>query len=290
MNITDMGILSPSGNYLVFGFKPTTPIEDRFVVKNLYGLDADEIVSNFLTAQNAGGGGELYDMSLKGREVVMRIVLQPDFANGETHGNLRDEIYKFIAANRNAVISLHFFEGDINNERAYLYGFITKVEVPLTQETSEVQITVQCTDPILRGPNNVEEFVSGTGFVIEDNISTAPHGFKFALRFTSHAGASYSFEIGPSPGHPEFQINIGNLLDDGDFGFRSGDILTFSSAFNTRELTIFRGNVIPIADKIEADSVWPMIFPGSNPFSFYCGPTATWTWLYFRYYHAFWGV
>lgn len=296
MNINGMLISDAYGTkYISFDFKPYGYSNARYLIKSIHGLDPDEIKVKDLSTDDA----EKRSFSLSEREIVMRFILQPDFANGESYGSLRDEIYRFIAANKQGHIVLAFFEtefGDIVGPgvipEALVSGFITKVEAPLTQEIPEMQITIDCSkDPMLVSHvENTNYVLAGDVATVGDIVSSAPHGFEFEIQITADCGDN-PFTIHNTLPDDELVINLGDLLDDGNVGFKNNDRLYFSSITNNREIYLTRGSIeYQIPDKLEHNTVWPLIFPGTNYIVLNPGPIGDFIWLHFTHYNTFWGV
>lgn len=245
-------------------------------VKALVGLDADDIVP-----RHYGGAEKYYTLSLEKRDVIVRIALNPRFNLGETYSSLRDFLYKIISSSRTGQIHIHFFNGI--ELVSGLSGFISKVEAPHSNKEPEVQITVSCDDPMLRAmvPVSVDVLSLDPALTdITDPVSTAPHGFSFELSFVNPL-ASFSMTDPTETGWTFTVTPVG--------GFLAGDVLHFSSEYNNKHLYVVRGaTTIYMADVIASNSVWPILFPGSNPFAI-ANPTNV-DWVSISHYPTYWGV
>ena len=299
MRLTAVDLYSPNfTETITFGLRPSD-LSSVYMIRNIVGLDADDIIPKFY------GFGlqtkpKFYDMSLKPRDVVMRIVLNPRWELDEDYSDIRDTLYRAISATRTGMVTLHFKAG--GTIVAKLSGFITKFEVPYFVKLPEVQITVRCDDPILRAVNPVvftfEPIVEITPNLlldslpigdindpnsvrIPDSLSTAPHGFSMKIVFTLN---SPSFTIQDAPTNPEWIFKV--IPDD---GFLVGDELYLSTDYVNKYIYRVRGgNVLHLVDKVEPTSIWPIIFPGSNVF--HIPETASFEWDNLTYYAAYWGV
>jgi hypothetical protein len=208
---------------------------------------------------------------------LIRIALNPRFGIGESYSDLRDQLYRAIAASRTGLIKLWFKNG--NDVIAQVSGFVTKLESVHFSKTPEVNITIDCTDPILKSVDPVVIDTSAFGIFpkVVDSVSTAPHGLEFGITFT--AGAS-SFLI-----HDHLTLEWSLKVN---YAFLAGDKLFFSSKHNEKFLYLVRGTTtIQLADKVLINSVWPIIFPGNNEFHIESG---TFTWDYLIHYLSYWGV
>jgi hypothetical protein len=266
-----------SSAFVALSFRDPTRL-NPYNVKGITGLDADEIVPRFY---GTPGTTAFYNMMLGKRTVVARIELNPRYQLGETPSSLRDVLYKMIASSRKGLIHLHFLNDAV--VEAQISGIVRKVEVDHFTSTPEVQITIECTEPMLKAPDEVSLNVVGldpSSTNIEDLVSTAPHGFKFAITFTADT-PSFLME---DPADPDWSFEVTPAT-----GFDVGDVLYYSSEYNDKYLYIIRGgNTIHLADVIVANSVWPVMFPGANEFTIADGVNMDWTSI--TYYPTFWGV
>jgi hypothetical protein len=254
-----------------------------YIAKAVVGLDADEIIARFYGISQASSS-KYYSLSLERRTVVIRISLNPDFETS-SYSQLRDDLYKMISSSRTGKIDLRFKEGPY--VIAHVAGFITKFEAPHFTETPEVQLTVECDDPMLRSMNVVYIPIAttpGTVATLVDDISTAPHGFKFNVTFTTIAP---DFII-QDAATPEWQFKVTPGTIGAATGFLVGDKLYFSSEYTDKYVYMIRGGAtIHLVDKVVHGSIWPIIFPGSNPFN---SSPAGFTWDSVSHYPAYWGV
>jgi len=271
--------LHPSGSddVCVLSFRDPRR-RNPYNVKAMVGLGADEIVHRFY---GVSGSSKFYNLSVEKKDVIARIALNPAFANGETFSTLRDRIYKMISSSRRGVIDLHFM--NLEQVVAKLSGFVTKMETPYFEKEQEVQITISCIDPMLRSPDPVSVSLVGQTpelTVVDDDISTAPHGLSFELEI----GYDLAEIVITDPDDDSWQFRLAPVG-----GFLTGDVLHCSSEYNNKLLYVERsGNDIPIVDTIVQGSVWPIIFPGSNKFSI--ANAANLTWNSISYYPTYWGV
>ena len=265
--------------YAVLSFRDPTR-DNPYNVKEIVGLDADEIVPRYYGTSKTSTD-KFYALSLQQRDIVLNIGLNPRYGQYETVADLRDALYKMIASSRTGKIQLQF-----KNELeivAAVTGFVSKFESAHFEKTQEVKITIRCDEPMLKSPAPVEIRVAGLNPAdtsITDTKSNAPHGFKFDMNVTANIASiiindpndlSWNFTV----------IPVG--------GFLTGDVLSFSSEYNNKTLYITRGaNTIYLADVIQLDSLWPIMFPGDNNFVF-THPTNL-TWKSISFYPTYWGV
>ena len=282
MKVTNVGLYSPTLEEAI-NFSLINPFRtDQYFVKNIIGLDSDDLIPKFYGfALNSKA--RFYDFGMKPREIVIRLVLRPRFHLDESYSDVRDELYRAISATRTGAVVLHFNAGATTVSR--IQGFITKFEVPYFNKEPEVQLTITCDDPMFRSINSIyyepEDLKTTNPILIGDSLSTAPHGFVMEVTLKANIP---SFTIQDKQTDPEWRFRI---IPSG--GFLIGDVLHISSEHSDKSLHIVRsGSTIPLVDKIEPGSMWPIIFPGTNDFHFV--DIASFDWVSLEYYAAYWGV
>lgn len=230
-------------------------------VKSIMGIDADEIISQYYGASGTANE-RYYALSVQQRDVIMRVELNPDFTENQTVSDLRDELYRMIASSRTGLVELWFaYDEEVI---AVLSGFITKLETNHFDKTQEVTLTLRTKEPMLKAQTETVLETEGTdlsALTVVDNKSTAPHGFKMEISFI----ADQDFFILSSTTDAGWAFQIEPFL-----GFEAGDVLHFSSEKNNKYLYIVRDeDTIHVADRVLAESIWPIIFPGENIFTMY---------------------
>jgi hypothetical protein len=168
---------------------------------------------------------------------------------------------------------------------ARIVGSIIKFEVPFFTKLPEVQLTIHCNDPMLRAINPViftgAELSTVDLVTVPDSLSNAPHGFTMQVTFND---ASAQLTIQDKATSPEWFFKI---IPSG--GFLDNDVLYISTEFSDKQIYIVRSStVIQLVDKIEPQSIWPVMFPGLNKFYFLEQEKFDWDDL--RYYPAYWGL
>lgn len=227
-----------------------------YQVKAIMGLDADEIVPQY-TGNPTDNAGGFYSPVMQKREITFLLGMNPDFDEVSTYSSLRDDIYKLVSRSRTGSVRIDFKLDD--DTIAYLTGFVTKIEASYFEKVPAVQVTINCNrDPMLKAPTreivNVAGVLVGRIATISDNVSTAAHGFRMAVRFSDDSDMfSLSDETGS---YWKFSLT---------YEFKAADVLNFSSEFKSKYVYITRsGANIHIAEAIDAISVWPVMLPGEN--------------------------
>lgn len=284
MRVTDIELSYGQVNFMTVAVQGAST-DDRFLIKAIVGLDADEIVSKFYGFSTTSRTRQ-YSASLPQREIVMRIVLNPAYRNNETVDEIRDRLYRIISADRTGLLTL-VFRAD-GASIAKISGFLSKFEVPHFSKEPELQITVKCDDPMFRSVGLIEikgsSLPSNDSFILTDTTSNAPHGFEMQLTAEE---ISSSFRMQDRETDPEWVFSV---IPESDFAV--GDKLRISSVFGSKVVELIPtggGDPVPLMDRVSIDSFWPIMFPGSNDF-WIEDVSTNWTWDYIQYRSSFWGV
>lgn len=278
MRITDIELYSSRSVNAISCSLREAPPEDKYYVKDITGLDAEELIPKYYAA-GLVTKPKYYDFGMKPRLIGMKFILNPNFKLDETVGDLRDAIYRIVSASRTGKVTLNLNASGTTMARTS--GFITKFEATYFTDKPELQITIQCDDPMLRGINSVvydDELKQVSPMILIDTLSTAPHGFTLQATFKA---ASPTFTIQSEATNPEWKFSVTPAG-----GFVNGNVLMFSSEQGNKYLYI--SNVAWLMDKIYLTSVWPIMFPGSN--TFHIPEIATLTLNRVEFTPAYWGV
>lgn len=236
-------------------------LTQSYIVQEAFGLDADEIVPSYYGGFSTD---KFHNMSLKSREVTLRIKLNPQYASSQTPSSLRDALYKLIAYSRTGLVELRFMNGA--TQVANIRGFIKKFEAALFSENPEVQITISCPYPFLRGPDTIE-LAGASGVTVPnptlvDSLSNAPHGFKMRLTTTGTVGPTFTIQ-GKYGSGGVWPFSMTGLT------FSTGAVIWFSSEEDDKYFYyVYGGITTHISDLLLLNQVWPIMFPGSTQLGF----------------------
>lgn len=255
-------------------------LSHSYILRDAKGLDADDITPRFYALNSSvTPKPRYYNQTLKPREVVLKIMLNPQLGSGQTYSSLRDALYKAISPFRTSLIELRFMNGA--SVQAVLSGFITKMETVTFSQTPEVTITIRCDQPMLRSQTPVSistGALSKSAPTITDSISTAPHGFVLNVQMT---GFGTSFNMSGTALGKEWSLSM-------SYTWQNLDQLWISSEDGNKYIYVVRSGVTThLMDRLTVGSVWPIIFPGANPITI--SPT-TYNYVTWTYYNTFWGV
>ncbi len=310
MLIDNVDLAAQNGSRSInFGFRdPGNRLP--YQVKSISGLDADEIVTRFLGNPVAGNDSPAFQAPLLlKREVVLLLGLNPEWEGASTFSSLRDDLYRLIGACPSGQVEIRFNYGppeeDDSHVQAHLVGRISKIEANHFVDRPEVKLTVTADEyPMLEAltavevttPEWVEHPTSGLGSTeatkLADSISTAAHGLEAEFTF---AGPAKTFKM-------EGLLDLDGLrFEVKNFTFATGDVLHLRSGSDDRYVYVVRGGVTThLLDKVTAESVWPILLPGDNYYTwatntvvsgvFTYGPTSAAAWSAVRWTPTFWGV
>lgn len=255
----------------------------RYLLRGMVGIDAEEIIPKFY-GFGAVSGKKFYEFTMKPRDIVMRVSINPSFSINEDVSEIRDKIYRLISANRSGELTLQFMSG--SSIVFAIKGSIVKLEVAHFTRTPELQLTVKCNDPMFRSIQPIDippaDLPTANPVKLTDQPSTAPHGFSFKVEFTA---VTSTFVIQDHLTTPDWTFEVTPATS-----FQIGDELHVSSEYGAKRVFWDKasGTDIELMDKVISGSVWPQIFPGLN--TLYFMQIANFDWLEMKYYSAFWGV
>jgi hypothetical protein len=281
MKVTSVSLYANESEAISFDLRNVAS-QSQYVVRNIQGMDAEDLVPRF-DGFSKDGSKIFYDVRMKPRDIVMRIVLNPRFNLNETHDYIRDALYRAISATRSGLLQLQFNAGA--SVAAQIEGHMTKFEVAYFSKTPELQITIRCNDPLFRGINPIvmgpADLPVANPVVVADSLSTAPHGFRLRIAFKA---TTAGFSIRDTNTNPTWEFKVTPASS-----FLAGDVLYLSSEYAHRYLYMVRGAVTTqLLDRIDPTSIRPLIFPGFN--SFWFPEIASFNWQELRFDAAYWGV
>ena len=289
MNVTSIELWSTSdtgGSTQMYAALSLSQVSytDNYFIKSVSGLDNAEITPRYYGSGNSIlHGYQYYGMVPPPRVVSFLIKLNPQA--GATVGQLRDDLQRMISASRRGTIEIRF-KDNIGAHLASLFGLVTKFESSIFTSDSEVQITFTCSYPFLKGPTFVE--LAGTSAVstkdqpiINDFLSTAPHGFRMQLQFTAAVSSTTPFTI-----QGIYNTTIAPFVIR--YSFQTGDNLYINSEEENKSVYVVRSGVTTyLADKLDANSIWPIMFPGQTLLGI---STTSFTWVSLKFKYLYWGI
>ena len=98
MRVTSIGLYTDDVEVATFALRKESA-KSRYMVRQIIGLDADEITPKFY-GFGLNGQSKFYNFGMKPRELIIRVILNPTFALNEEYTDVRDELYKAIFCNK----------------------------------------------------------------------------------------------------------------------------------------------------------------------------------------------
>jgi hypothetical protein len=284
-----------SGNmvrHIPLGFRD--PYSSKaFQVRAIYGLDATDIVAKFVgnpsVASTAGGGFNI--PTLNKREITVTLGLNPWLDPDTTYSSLRDEVYRLMCGCRTGSVKIRFVNDTMapvtpDAEQleamtvAELNGFVTKVEASHFEKAPAIQLSVDCSDqPMLTSLERAQApFPTSNTFQVTDAESTAIHGFVIA-GVISDATDRWGIK---NSGGMEWEFKAAQAMT-------AGTSIYMSSEHGKKDIYMEKSGVRTyLADKLTANSVWPIMLPGTN--SFQMDVAAGFQFTELSYLPTYWGV
>ena len=262
-------------------------IDQSYIVEDGTGFDADDI---FASAYGGYENDLFVNLTPKNRVLELKIRLNPQLSLDETPSSLRDELYKLILATRTGLTEVRLMNNGV--AQAYILGRIKKFDASIFDPSPTVTLVIECDYPFFKSSEDIVLSDFETSFdieeaIIEDPVSTAPHGFEMIIQFISDL--SGTFIIQGKYGTTEAPFKI-------DYDFLEDDLLYMSSENEQKVLYVYRHpNSIQLMDKLLIGQVWPLIFPGTNRLGFTESdgtPVGTdfIAMYYLKHRYHFWGV
>lgn len=248
-------------------------MDSRYLLKAYDGLNPPDI--DIFLAENIYQGSEPQK-----RQPVFRIGLNPAYLQGETHADLRNELYGLLSPGAAGKVTLELlWEGQVV---ATASGWVKKFENVMFSKDPEVQITLQCDSAYLKTPNSISYF--------ENHTLPVDNAFVVEYEGSAPTGFTAEFEVGPLTDIPNWFIlydetNENPLMTIGSLShtWSIGDKIQIDTRKGTRDVRWIDGGVDnPAIHLLEASSSWPQLQPGTNvfrpyPFGFwYCNSMVFW--------------
>lgn len=247
----------------------------KYILKNVDGLGPPEI--DTVMAQSLYEGDKYQNSRPQGRQVVINILLQPDYEHGETVSDLRTKLYAqlYPPMRRPAQIELLYNDEVVATTRGYVKIF----DINPFSKDPEVQITYSCMSAFLQGPKvdlNLFDidFYNPTIY----NPGNAPTGFHMEVWFTGNL-PTWGMHSTDFPGY--------NMEVDGDF--KTTNYLIIDTRPGFREVTlvdITTNEHTNLVDRLVKGTDWMMLDREYNSFT----TSHLELWTDFSFYPQYWGV
>lgn len=167
--------------------------DDTIILKSISGLTPSDVT--LFTGDFAGNGGYYQGRRVPGRNPVFTFKLNPDFnaTTGRSVSSLRRELYDMFyePTYYDEGLDVDIFDDEIGQVSMKIFADKTQADM-FSQDTS-VQISTQCMDPFLMGPQ-VSAFPGAISVPITYN-ATAPSGFDSIGLSAGSNGTQFTVDI-----------------------------------------------------------------------------------------------
>lgn len=214
------------------------------------------------------------------KEIVLKIGLNPDYEEGETVAELRQELYRLLTPSQpNGSVNIVFVDDlDPLDIRAACstQAWVRRMEPAIFEQNPGVQITFATGSPYFVGEEvDVHVGLDKAAPVIE-NDGSAPTGLLFKLQMT---GPSDNWEI--SRPFTDEKISF-------EYDFATGDVLTIFTEEDRQFVNLQRGETpINMLPYMSNDSSWIQLFGGENEFE---TSHQLFNWQEVSYTARYWGI
>lgn len=271
MRITRVQVIGQNTiDFPIVGMLPT----DSFHCISIEGLGPTKRITQI--AETVDGVGDFQGAASSYRQIVMKVALNPQYADGETPGMLREQLYGLFYTGPSKVVTFDFYNGVTHVARQL--AIVESIEPVMFAKDLEVQIVANCRASWLSGVSDVTLVSPPLGDTDDPAMvyeGTRPTGFKFEVEMTAD--------------HSLWRILKDGVQTRFEFDFETGDILTVDSRPGSKGTTLTRDAVeTNMVGYLHEDSVWLELYPGTNTFDI---NTAGFTWNYFALYKPlYWGI
>lgn len=250
-----------------------------YVLKAATGLEPPEVDLNIAKTTNNYG---VYQKTIpQYRELVFRIGLNPKFEDGQSHSDLRMDLYRQLVDHYNPVIQVELLNSS-NWVELRTDAYFKNLEANIFSSNPEVQLTLGSNTPYFNKPwvTDLDTDMSRQ-FPSMTNYGTAPAGLYLEVTFVASTS----------------QFRLVRQGDSSDalrlsFSFNSGDKLTYNAREQNRSIFVNRGGTYyNLLDNMLTASTWVMLYPGENKFNCFTSTnTDVFRWTRICYLENHWGI
>lgn len=250
--------------------------------------------------------GSLYN---SGRIKERNIVIEAAFTWANTIEEARLQSYKFFPLKK-----ILRFEIETDNRKAYTYGYVEKNEPNIFKSECDVQISVMCESPFfLDSAGETEDIFSnivpcfefvyeneGLDFNTEMSYYEPRHNSIVDYKGETEIGFTmvlHAIGLVKNPTIYDLLEGISIAIDTDKLKtltgkeFDYGDDIIITSMPTKKTVYLLRdGEMTNIINILDKNIKWPVLFPGSNPFSYIADYGEEYLRVYIRYQARYEGV
>lgn len=259
-------------------------INTAYFVKYIDGLGAPEF--DVVLTKNQDARTAFSARHTQGRQLIFRIVLNPNYASGQKPRDLRSPFYGLVTPEFNSkgpLVEVIFSKEGVDQFRTS--GYVKNLEIAPFNKEPELQLTMICTDPYLHATSLYShDTFSSTSPMTITNYGSAPTGFlaKFNIIANTQTFDLLSGQVGWGP-HLR--------LDAGTETFLAGDEIHIDTNPESRFVGHMRSSsYLQTYEVVKTEtSGWPILVGGDNTLSWEVG-SDKFTWISLEYVPKYWGI
>lgn len=257
----------------------TLPLEavdpnDTVVIKSITGLDPADVT--IFKGDFSRDGGYYQGRRSSGRNPVMNLKLNPDWANNIMVSDIREEMYGILYEPSEDSDGLRMVLKDHAKPDRYLIGYTERSPADLFAKETDMQASLLCTDPFLKSVSTTAGAdVAGWSQTVIPYDGSAKNG------------ALFEFEVKTATAVMNLEVGLQKMTLNGNF--LVGQTISINTEAGTRWI---RQNGSDIMSALSAASVWARLRRGDNTVKSYGsvagdGKVVLKNWTYRA---AWWGV
>jgi hypothetical protein len=259
-------------------------INASYFVKFIQGLGAPEF--EVVLSKNQDARTAFEARHTQGRELIFRVILNPDFTEGERVRLLRAPFYGLITpewSDQGPLVEVIFsHEG---TDQFWTRGYVKTLELAPFNKEPELQLTILCSDPYLHALSTYSASgLSSTSPITVENVGSAPTGFlaKFAVDASM---TEFNLRSGAAGWGPELYLQSGAQT------FLAGDEIHINTDPPDRFVGHMRGgSYLQTYQLVTAGTTgWPTLEGGNNTLSWDMS-AGNFSWISLQYEPKYWGI
>jgi hypothetical protein len=259
-------------------------LNTAYFIKFIDGLGAPEF--DVVLTRNQDARTSFENRHTQGRQLIFRIVLNPNYSAGQKPRDLRSPFYGLITpqfSDKGPLVEVIFSKEGV--DQFWTKGYVKNLEVAPFNKEPELQLTMICSDPYLHALSLYShDTFSSTSPLLVTNYGSAPTGFLAKFSIVSN---TQTFDI--RTGLAGWGEHL--KLDAGTETFLAGDEIHINTDPAERFVGHSRASSYIQTYQIVTPetSGWPILVGGENTISWDVG-SDKFTWISLQYIPKYWGI
>ena len=239
----------------------------------LYDIDGlNPVTATINTTEFATSDGAMFNSSRIGtRNIVLYIKIFPDIEKN------RLNLYSFFKIKSD--VTLYFRHDSLN---VYITGKVESFELDHFSNSQVAQISILCADPYFRSTESQLIEFSNVISLFEFPFSIAEEGIEFSriekvktkIINAGEMATGVTIQLYASTDqilNPVIYNLTNNTYFGLNFDMNQGDLITITTHFNNKKVTLLRDGVeTNILYAVQDGSTWLQLEPGENELSYSC--------------------